>query len=186
MAKNISVLHLDDQPEHASSIPREISNWFWKWFGEDMRRTAHMEENDEETEFKLNLIVGDDDFDLHYRIYTDVDLFYAALTDASKGDSSVAMVILDQTFNDNAHVGGNAYRYIETNVPTMLDQTIILTAYPSLTCSQLQWSENDKRLVSKPPAPIKIIAQFLHGFLPSASPGIRLRLNRALEEEELI
>lgn len=181
MPKTIKVLHLDDQPEQASWIPREIANWFWKNFRKDMATTDLMQEDDAETHFKLHVKIGEDELYIEYLIVPTVDEFLAAIKEHGL---DTVLIVLDQAIMNDFEAGGRAYLEIERQSKVLAEKVIVLTAYPGATCSQLHWSVDDERLIAKPPEMIKIIKRFIGGISERVMNGTRLELTRRLAAEE--
>jgi hypothetical protein len=134
MSKHVKVLHLDDQSEQASWIPREINSWFWKHFRAEMATTSYMEENDEETQFLFQLRLRDDEITVEYLILSDADEFLASVKEANE---SIILLVLDQAIRNDFQSGGRVFLEIEQYSKVLADKVIILTAYPGVTCSQL-------------------------------------------------
>jgi hypothetical protein len=182
MPRIVRVLHLDDQPEQASWIPRAISNWFWKHFRTDMVTTDIMEENDAETEFRVHIKAVADDLILDYRIFEEVNPLIAEVKNFT--DTYIALVVLDQAIKDDFAAGGRAFLELESIAKPLVDRTIVLTAYPGVTCSQLHWSVDDSRLIAKPPDTRRIIARFVSGISDVINPTTRSALQKKLQDEE--
>jgi hypothetical protein len=175
--KSVKVFHLDDQPENVSWIPRKISEWFWKHFRKEMSQTKFMEENDEETEFKIFLEFLDEYVLVEYAIYVDNNHFIEAVR---LNNGAPMLVILDQAIKNDFEAGGRAYKEIEK----VADNVIVLTAYPQETCRQLNWSEKDERLVAKPPDILKVLARFFRAMSPVISQKSQTTLIKWLGDEE--
>jgi len=181
MSKKFKMLHLDDQPEHASWIPRELNSWFWKYFREDMALTGLMEDDDSETQFCFEVRIGEETILLEYLIYTDVDQFISA---AKEFDGEVILVVLDQAINNDFEAGGRAYLALEQHSKRLAEKVAFLTAYPSATCSQLHWSIDDARLIVKPPPVLSVLKRLLAGISGSVSSSTRAALARGIADEE--
>jgi hypothetical protein len=182
MSRSVRVLHLDDQPEQASWIPRAINNWFWKHFRTDMMTSDIMEENDAETVFRVHIKAAADDFLVDYRIFEEADPLIAEVKNFT--DTHIALVILDQAIKDDFTAGGRAFLELESIAKHLIDRTIVLTAYPGVTCSQLHWSVDDARLIAKPPDTRKIMARFVSGISSVITQTTRSALEKKLHDEE--
>ena len=183
MPKSIRVIHLDDQPEQASWIPRNINNWFWKHFRDDMTAMPFMTENDSETEFTLHVKAVDDELHIEYTIFEAPGDFFSAIKAAK---SHVALIVLDQAIKDDFAAGGRAYRQLEKHSEEMAKKVIVLTAYPGVTCTQLHWSVDDTRLIAKPPDAQKVLRRFIDGISDVLSPATRRILLQRLIDEEAV
>jgi hypothetical protein len=175
--KPVRILHLDDQPENVSWIPRKINDWFWKRFRQDMSKTVFMDENDEETHFKIFLNFRDELILLEYFIYVESAQLINAINSPL---ADPALIILDQAIKDDFESGGRAFKEIER----ITNNVIILTAYPQETCRQLNWSEKDERLFSKPPEILRLLDRFVQTISPVISPSSHKVLSEFLKDEE--
>jgi hypothetical protein len=164
------VLHMDDEPEWASSIPRGISSWFWKHFPNDMRGLEDdYWENDDETEFNLALRACDSVLNTHYRICLDPATLTSKLASVSR--ETVVMVLLDQRIGSNHKAGGETYMHITATWPDLLLRTAIYSAYPEYVIAQLGWQIHDKRLIMKSDVDSnhKVISTFINNLASVAA-----------------
>jgi hypothetical protein len=171
------VLHLDDQPDNVSWIPRTINNWFWKHFRHDMALTRVMEENDEETRFKISIRLSDEIVAVDYTIFEDPGELVKAV---KNGNSTPKLVILDQAIKNDFVAGGRVFQEIEN----LAEHIVVLTAYPHETCSYLNWNVDDPRLIAKPPDPHEVLKHFVEALSVVLSKSAKATLMERLKEEE--
>jgi hypothetical protein len=175
--KHFKVLHLDDQADNVSWIPRAINNWFWKNFRREMATTPPMEENDEETTFKISLRVSDESIVIDYKIFEDPGEFIDAVKSIG---STPNLVILDQAIHNDFVAGGRVFQEIEN----LVEHIVVLTAYPHETCSYLNWAINDSRLIAKPPDVMDVIKHFVRALTRVLGASAETLLIERLKGEE--
>lgn len=143
----IQFIHLDDQSEKVTWIPRQMISWLWQQYRTKLATYPSIDESEDEMSFVIKAEMSGHPLEVRYDIVESTEAFWDKLEDAPhlKG------VILDQWVGEDQHAGSQTFRRLEKEKPDLAPRTLLLTAYPNETCGQLGWKAPHEQLQTKPP-----------------------------------